>query len=74
MKLSNKIYNILKWLVMIVSPALCTMITTIAMLWGWNIPTEAIVGTITAITTFIGVIIGISTINYNNSEGGEADE
>lgn len=72
MKMSNKIYDVLKWCVIVVSPALCTMITTISMLWGWNIPTEAIVGTITAITTFIGVIIGISSINY--SKGGEANE
>lgn len=65
MKLNDKIYNILKWICMIVSPALCTLLVTLTSLWGWSIPIEAIVGTITAVTTFIGVLIGISTYNYN---------
>lgn len=65
MKLSDKAYQILKWLCLIVSPALCTLITTLSTLWGFNIPTEAIVGTITAITTFVGIVIGISNYNYN---------
>lgn len=65
MKLNNKIYDILKWICMIVSPALCTLLVTLVSLWGWAIPIEAIVGTITAVTTFIGVLIGISTHNYN---------
>lgn len=64
MKLSNRIYDVLKWVVMIVSPALCTLIVTLSSLWGWSIPTDAIVGTITAITTFIGVVIGISSAAY----------
>lgn len=65
MKLNNKLYDVLKWICMIVSPALCTLLVTLASLWGWAIPMEAIVGTITAVTTFIGVLIGISTHNYN---------
>lgn len=65
MKLNDKLYNILKWICMIVSPALCTLLVTLTSLWGWAIPIEAIVGTITAVTTFIGVLIGISTYNYN---------
>lgn len=65
MKLNNKLYDVLKWICMIASPALCTLLVTLASLWGWAIPIEAIVGTITAVTTFIGVLIGISTHNYN---------
>jgi hypothetical protein len=68
MKLNDKLYNVLKWLIMIVSPALITLITSLTEAWGWNIPLEPIVITIAAITTFIGVIIGISTVNYNNSK------
>lgn len=63
--LNSKIYDTLKWLVLIVSPALCTLIVSINALWQINLPTDAIVGTITAITTFVGVILGISNINYN---------
>lgn len=65
MQLNDKLYDILKWICMIVSPALCTLLVTLTSLWGWAIPIEAIVGTITAVTTFIGVLIGISTYNYN---------
>lgn len=68
MKLNNKLYDVLKWICMIVSPALCTLLVTLASLWGWAIPIEAIVGTITAVTTFVGVLIGISTHNYNKEE------
>lgn len=71
MKLNNKIYNILKWMCLIASPAVCALLTTLTSLWGWPIPIEAIVGTITAITTCIGVMIGISTYNYNRCEENE---
>lgn len=68
MKLNNKLYNILKWLCLIASPAVCALLATLTSLWSWNIPIDAIVGTITAITTCIGVLLGISTYNYNRSE------
>lgn len=63
MKLSNKLYDVLKFIVTIVSPALCTLIATLAAIYGFN--SAIIVGTITAITTFVGAIIGISTVKYN---------
>lgn len=63
--MKNRTYDILKWVVIVVSPALSTLIVTLTTLWSWNIPSEAIVGTITAITTFIGVVIGISSAAYN---------
>lgn len=64
MKLSNKMYDALKWVCLIVSPAICTLIVTLTSLWNWNIPVDAIVGSITALTTFVGVILGISNVNY----------
>ena len=70
-KMKNKTYNILKWLVIVVSPAVTTLLMTLYSIWGWNIPIEAIVGTITAVTTFIGVIIGVSSLNYQKE--GEKD-
>lgn len=68
MRLNNKVYDVCKILVTIVSPALCTLIVTLASLWGWNIPVEAIVGTITAVTTFAGVVLGISSANYSKEQ------
>jgi len=68
MKLSNKLYDTLKWLCIVVSPAVCTLLVTLNSLWQWNLPIEAITGTITGVTTFIGVIIGISSITYKGEE------
>lgn len=60
----NKVYDILKWIAQIALPALATM--SIAVCTIWSLPyTEQIVGTITAIDTFLGVILGISTAQYN---------
>ena len=70
MKLPNTIYDILKWLCLVVSPALCTLIITLSNLWGWQIPTEAIVGTISAITLFIGAVLGFSTAQHNKELNG----
>ena len=64
MKLNNKSYDILKWIAMILLPALGTLYFTIAQIWGLPY-TEQIVGTITAIDTFIGAMLGISSSNYN---------
>ena len=68
MKLPSRLYDILKWVCLIVCPAICTLIVTLSNLWGWQIPTEAIVGTISAITLFIGAILGISTAQYNKTQ------
>ena len=62
MKLNNKIYDVLKWLVIVVSPALCALITGLGLLYGFQ--TEVIVGTITLVTAFVGTVIGISSVNY----------
>lgn len=67
MKLPNKVYDVLKYIVTIVSPAFILLLTTLTELWGWNIPINAITGTIAAITTFIGVCLGISTYKYNKA-------
>ena len=64
MKLKNKTYDILKYIVTIVLPALTTLWLTIASIW--NIPYgEPIGATVGAITVFLGALIGISSANYN---------
>ena len=65
--MSNKLYDILKWVALILLPALGTLYFTLAGIWGFPYG-EQIVGTITAIDTFLGVCLGISTINYNNEQ------
>ena len=62
--MSNKVYDVLKWIAMYLLPALGTLYFAIASIWGLPYG-EQIVGTITAIDTFLGVILGISTTQYN---------
>lgn len=64
MAMSNKVYDELKWIAMYLLPALGTLYFALAGIWGLPYG-EQIVGTITAIDTFLGVILGISTTQYN---------
>lgn len=68
MKMSNKVYDILKYITQIVIPALATFYFALAGIWGFPYG-EQIVGTLTAIDTFLGVILGISSAQYK--KGGE---
>lgn len=63
MKLSNKAYDILKQMVSIWMPALATLVLAVCNIWGLPYG-EAIAGTITALATCLGTIIGISSKNY----------
>ena len=65
--MSNKVYDILKWIVMIVLPALGTLYFALAGIWGFPYG-DAIVGTITAIETFLGAVLCISTAQYNKNK------
>ena len=64
MKLPNGLYDILKWICLIVLPAVALLYGTLGTIWGWPY-VEEIVKTINAIALFVGTLIGISTINYN---------
>lgn len=64
MKLSNKMYDLLKWIAMYFLPAVGTLYFALAGIWGLPYG-EEIVGSITAVDTFLGVILGISTVKYN---------
>ena len=62
--MSNKVYDVLKWIAMVVLPAIGTLYFALASIWG--IPyAEEIVGTITAVDTFLGVLLGISSAQYS---------
>lgn len=67
MKIPDKLYDILKWVCLIALPAISTLYWTLSSIWGWPYA-EQVSGTIAALTTFIGVIIGISTVNYNKED------
>ena len=65
--MSNKVYDILKWIAQMLLPALGTLYFALAGIWGLPFG-EEIVGTITAVDTFLGIILGISSINYNKKK------
>jgi hypothetical protein len=67
MKMSNSTYDILKWIALVFLPAVGTLYFALAGIWGLPYG-EQIVGTITAIDTFIGVLLGISSAQYNKSK------
>ena len=69
--MSNKVYDILKWIAQILLPAIATLCFALAQIWGFPYA-EQIVGTITAIDAFLGVILGISTSKYNAKNKVEA--
>lgn len=68
MNMSNKTYDTLKWIAMYLLPALGTLYFTLAGIWNFPYG-EQIVGTITAIDTCLGVVLGISTAKYNKKSG-----
>lgn len=66
MILSNKVYDILKWIAQIGLPALGTLYFALAAIWGFPYA-EQIVGSLTAVDVFLGIILGISTNAYNKT-------
>lgn len=62
--MSNKVYDILKYVVIIVLPALSVLYVALAGIWGWPYATE-VSGTIDAITIFMAAVLMISTAQYN---------
>ena len=64
LKLNDRTYDVLKWIALYLLPAIGTLYFALAGIWGFPYG-EEIVGTITAIDTFLGVILGISTAQYN---------
>ena len=67
MILDNKVYDVLKYIALIVLPALGTVYFALSSIWGLPYG-EQIVGTITAIDAFLGALIGVSSSNYNNAK------
>lgn len=65
--MSNKTYDILKYIAQIVLPALGTLYFALAQIWGFPYG-EAIVGTITAVDAFLGAVLKISTDKYNDTK------
>lgn len=65
--MSNKVYDVLKWIALYLLPALGTLYFALAGIWGFPYG-EQVVGTITAVDTFLGVILGISSAHYKKNQ------
>lgn len=68
MKLKNKTYDILKWILITVIPALILLITTLGTIYNFEDISNIICLTISAIATFISSILGISSSNYKKGK------
>lgn len=67
MRLSNKTYDTLKWIAQYLLPALGTLYFSVSQIWGLPYG-EEIVGTIAAVDTFLGVLLGLSSAEYNKKQ------
>lgn len=65
--LNDKLYNILKWIALICLPAVSVLIGALGQIWQWP-DAEKITLTISCVATFIGALIGVSTISYNKNK------
>lgn len=62
--MSNKTYDILKWIALVMLPAASALYFGLSQVWGLPYG-EEIVGTISVIDAFLGALLGISNVNYN---------
>lgn len=64
--MSDKMYDVLKWIAQILLPAAATLYFALSQIWGLPYG-EEVVGTITAFDAFLGALLGISSAVYNKS-------
>jgi hypothetical protein len=72
--MSNKTYDKLKFIALKVLPALATLILALGAIWHLPPYYEAIAATITAVDTFLGAILGISSKKYAEGQKGADNE
>lgn len=66
--LPQKVYEALRWIISIVIPALSVLLSTLVGAWGWNLPLDAVLATLSAVALFLGTIFGISKVVNDKSE------
>ena len=70
--LTNKIYDVLKWIALVVLPSLATFYTALAPIWGLPYESE-IPMTITAVDALLGALLGVSSVKYREQKDGTVD-
>lgn len=64
MGMTNKTYDILKWVAIIALPAISTFVVVISRIWGWADLGSLIAQSITAVAVLLGALLGISNYQY----------
>ena len=72
MRLPDKVYDGLKWLCILGLPALSSLYSTLAGIWGWPFA-EQVPQTLSAIGLAIGTVIGVSSATYNQKNTTEKE-
>lgn len=67
MKLNDKVYDVLKWIVMICIPALATAYVALAGVWGWPYSGE-VAKSAAAVCTLLGGLLGVSSAQFYKGE------
>ena len=67
MRLPSPVYDVLKWIVMIVLPALSTAYVGLAAIWQWPMADE-VAKTCSVLCVLLGALLGISTAEYNKTK------
>lgn len=67
MKINDRVYDCLKWIVIIVLPALSTAYVGLAAVWGWPLADE-VAKSCSVICVLLGALLGISTAEYNKQK------
>jgi len=71
--MNEKMYDLLKWIAQFLLPALGTLYFALSGIWG--LPNgEQVIGTITAVDVFLGVVLGISSAQYNKINPGDSQK
>lgn len=70
--MTNKVYDVLKWIALVVLPAMATFYTALAPIWGLPYESE-IPMTITAVDALLGALLGVSSIKYQGKADGDLD-
>ena len=71
--MTDRMYDVMKWIAMVVLPALGTLYFALAGIWGFPYG-EEVVGTITAVDAFLGALLGISAANYKKTVQAEGEK
>ena len=72
-KIPDKVYDVLKWIALLVLPAIAVFYDKVGTIWNWSYVQE-ITGTIYQIDTLLGALIGLSTLEYNKEKQKKLEE